>query len=101
MTTNETSKEDVELFSEYKKESLRLSSFVIRFETTITLLEKRGFDTTSAQKSLDETKALFVEIKELIQIPETKKSTLEENMKKARSLLSETLKEIRLSLSSK
>lgn len=88
-------------FSILKTEYTKLAALLPRLESTLTLLTKRGFDTTGALESFEETKTSFGETKDLFEKKNVKKSALEESMKENRVLLAQLLKEIRLSLISK
>jgi hypothetical protein len=81
-----------------KTEYSKLTTLIPRLENTLVLITKRGFDTEKAQLLLDETKEQFVQTKELFEKKNVKKDTIEESMKDSRLLLSQTLREIRLSL---
>jgi ABC-type transporter Mla subunit MlaD len=87
--------------SALKSEHAKLTALLPRLETTLTILTKRGFDTTNALASLEETKRMLTETKELFEKKSVKRSTLEDTIKDSRALLAQTLKEIRLSLKSK
>ena len=88
-------------FSILKTEYTKLAAILPRLESTLTLLTKRGFDTAGALESFEETKTSFGETKELFEKKNVKRAAIEESMKESRILLSQTLKEIRLSLLSK
>lgn len=88
-------------FSVLKTEYTKLAALLPRLENTLTLLTKRGFDTTGALESFEETKVSFGETKELFEKKNIKRSVIEEKIKENRLLLTQTLKEIRLSLASK
>jgi hypothetical protein len=88
-------------FPVLKTEYTKLATLLPRLENTLTLLTKRGFDTTEALESFEETKVSFGETKELFEKKSIKRSVIEEKIKENRLLLTQTLKEIRISLTSK
>lgn len=85
-------------FSFLKSEHEKLTALLPRLESTITLLTKRGFDTTEAFKKLEETKIALIETNELFEKKNTRRAVLKEENKKNRELLIITIKEIRISL---
>lgn len=93
--------EDVVIFTELKTEYTTLQALIPRIEQTITLLEKRGITMIEAKTILNTAKEQALSTKELFENKQTKALVIKESITKTRTLLGQTVKEIRTALAPK